>query len=183
MGYKFSEFDISEIPKLKFHWKFSSCRVVVLWNTGKNCHVFGQKSDQELMKEQSKHEIQALFRVSIPKSRYNNLLFERIDGFEFFSIFWVQILSYLQKGTTAGFPAIRRSHYCPWFCAVSVNWNITFWNAYHVFPAFAPHTHFNSFCKSYPGTSLHCQAVTNLHWIRSPPCPPGLASLCPSGAW
>ena len=73
------------------------------------------------MKEQSKHEIEAIFGVSIPKSRYKNLLFEHVDGFEFFSIFWVQILSYLQEGTTVRFPAIRRSHYRPWFCAVSVN--------------------------------------------------------------
>ena len=48
----------------------------------------------------------------MPKNPYSNLLFDRIDGFEFFVIFWVQILSYLpllQEGTTAGFSALGSS--------------------------------------------------------------------------
>ena len=47
---------------------------------------------------------------------YNNLLFDHIDGFEFFLIFWVQILSYLlllQEGTTVEFPALSSSHNRP----------------------------------------------------------------------
>ena len=62
----------------------------------------------------------------MPKNPYNNLSFDHIkeldldhiDGFEFFLIFWVQILSYLsllQEGTTAGFPALGSSHSRPWF--------------------------------------------------------------------
>ena len=45
----------------------------------------------------------------MPKNPYNNLLFDHINGFEFFLVFWVQILSYLpilQEGTTAAFPAL-----------------------------------------------------------------------------
>ena len=51
------------------------------------------------------------------KNPYNNLLFDHIDGFEFFLIFLVQILSYLpllQEGTTAEFPALGSSHNRPW---------------------------------------------------------------------
>ena len=51
------------------------------------------------------------------KNPYNNLLFDHFDGFEFFLIFWVQMLSYLplfQEGTTAEFPALDSSHNCPW---------------------------------------------------------------------
>ena len=57
----------------------------------------------------------------MPKNPYNNLLFDHIDGFEFFLIFWVQILSYLphlQEGTTAGFPALGSSHNRPWVHAL-----------------------------------------------------------------
>ena len=41
----------------------------------------------------------------MPKNPYNNLLFDHIDGIEFFLIFWVLVSSYLpllQEGTTAG---------------------------------------------------------------------------------
>ena len=51
------------------------------------------------------------------KNPYNNLLFDHINGFEFFLIFWVQILSYLpliQEGTTAKFPTLGSSHNRPW---------------------------------------------------------------------
>ena len=41
------------------------------------------------MKEQSKHKIEARFGLSMPKNPYNNLLFDHIDGFQFFSIFCV----------------------------------------------------------------------------------------------
>ena len=40
------------------------------------------------MKEQSKHKIEARFGLSMPKNPYNNLLFDQIDGFEYFLIFW-----------------------------------------------------------------------------------------------
>ena len=53
----------------------------------------------------------------MPKNPYNNLLFDHIDGFEFFLIFWVPNLSYLpllQEGTTAEFPALGSSHSRPW---------------------------------------------------------------------
>ena len=65
------------------------------------------------MKGQSKLKTEARFGLSMPKNPYNNLLFDHIDGFKFFLIFWVQILSYLpllQEGTTAGFPALGSSH-------------------------------------------------------------------------
>ena len=39
------------------------------------------------MKEQSLHKMEAIFGLSIPENRYNNLLFDHIDGFEFFLIF------------------------------------------------------------------------------------------------
>ena len=69
------------------------------------------------MKEQSEHKIKARFGLSMPKNPYNNLLFDHIDGFEFFSIFLVLNLSYLpllQEGTTAEFPALGSSHNRPW---------------------------------------------------------------------
>ena len=50
------------------------------------------------------------------KTPYNNLLFDYIDRFEFFLIFWVKILRYLpllQEGTTAEFPALGSSHNRP----------------------------------------------------------------------
>ena len=52
------------------------------------------------------------------KNPYNNLLFDHINGFEFFLIFWGEILSYLpllQEGTAAEFPALRSSHNRPCF--------------------------------------------------------------------
>ena len=69
------------------------------------------------MKEQSQHKIEARFGLSMPKNPYENLLFDNNDGFEFFSIFWVKIQSYiplLQEGTIAEFPALGRSHNRPW---------------------------------------------------------------------
>ena len=69
------------------------------------------------MKEQSNHKTKARFGLSMPKNPHNNLLFDHIDGFEFFLIFWVHILSYpplLQEGTAAGFPALGISHNRPW---------------------------------------------------------------------
>ena len=89
---------------------------VVLRKTGKSLHAFGLKSGQKPMKEQSKHKIEARFGLSMPKNPYNNLLFDHIDRFEFFLIFWVQTLSYLpllQEGTTAGFLALGSSHNRP----------------------------------------------------------------------
>ena len=68
------------------------------------------------MKEKSKHKIKARFGLSMPKNPCNNLLFDLIDGFEFFLIFWVPRLSYLpllQEGTTAEFPALGSSHNRP----------------------------------------------------------------------
>ena len=53
----------------------------------------------------------------MPENSYNNNLFDHIDGFELFLIFWVQISSYLpllQEGTTAEFPALGSSHNRPW---------------------------------------------------------------------
>ena len=79
----------------------------VLRKTGKNRHVFGLKSGQEP---------EARFGLSMPKNPYNNLLYDHINGFEFFLVFWVQILSYLpllQEGTTAGFLALGSSHNRP----------------------------------------------------------------------
>ena len=52
----------------------------------------------------------------MPKNPYNNLLFDHIDGLEYFLIFWVRILSYgplLKEGTTADFPALGSSHNHP----------------------------------------------------------------------
>ena len=52
----------------------------------------------------------------MPKNPYNNLLFDHINGFEFFLIFWVPTLSnlpLLQEGTTAEFPALGSSHNRP----------------------------------------------------------------------
>ena len=52
----------------------------------------------------------------MPKNPYNKLLFDHIDGYDFFLVFWVQILSYLpllQEGTTAEFPALGSSHNRP----------------------------------------------------------------------
>ena len=68
------------------------------------------------MKEQSEHKIEAKSGLSMLENPYNNLLFGHIDGFEFFLIFWVLILSYLpllQEGTTAEFPALGSSHNRP----------------------------------------------------------------------
>ena len=68
------------------------------------------------MTEQSKHKMEARFGLSMLKNPYNNLLLNHIDGFELFSIFLVQILSYfplLQEGTTAEFPALGISHNRP----------------------------------------------------------------------
>ena len=68
------------------------------------------------MQEQSQHKIEARFRLSTPKNPYHNLLFDHIDGFELFLIFWVKILSYLpllQEGTTAKSPAIGSSQNPP----------------------------------------------------------------------
>ena len=59
---------------------------------------------------------EARFGLSMPKNPYINLLFDHIDGFEFFFIFLVQILSYLpllQEGTAAEFPALGSSHNRP----------------------------------------------------------------------
>ena len=61
----------------------------------------------------------------MPKNPYNNILFEHIDGFEFFLIFWVQNLSYvllLQKGTAAEFPALGSSHNRPCLQRSGVAW-------------------------------------------------------------
>ena len=69
------------------------------------------------MKEQSKHNTEARFGLSMPQNPYNNLLLHRIDGLKFFLIFWVQISIYLpllQEGTIAGVPALGSSHHCPW---------------------------------------------------------------------
>ena len=77
---------------------------------------FNLESGQYLMKEQRQHKTEAIFGLSMPENPYNNLLFEHIDGFELFSIFWIQISSYLpllQEGTTAGFPALGSSHNHP----------------------------------------------------------------------
>ena len=68
------------------------------------------------MEEQSYNKTEARFGFSMLKNPYDNILFDHIDGFEFFLIFWVQILSYLsllQEGTTAGFPAFGSSHNRP----------------------------------------------------------------------
>ena len=68
------------------------------------------------MKEQRWHKIEARFGLRMPKNPYNNLLFDHIDGFEFFKIFWVPTLSYLpllQEGTIAEFPALGSSHNRP----------------------------------------------------------------------
>ena len=57
------------------------------------------------------------FGLSMPKNPYNNLLFDHIDGFEFFTIFWVQNLSYLpllQEGTTW----LGSSHNRPWLHSI-----------------------------------------------------------------
>ena len=35
------------------------------------------------------------YELSMLNNPYNNLLFDHFDGFEFFLILWVQILSYL----------------------------------------------------------------------------------------
>ena len=92
-------------------------KLVVLQKTGKNRLVFGLKSGQKPMKEQSWHKTEARFGLSMPKNPYNNLSFDHIDGFKFFLILCVQIMSYLpllQEGTTAGFPALSSSHNRPW---------------------------------------------------------------------
>ena len=47
------------------------------------------------MKEQSYYKLEATFGLGIPKKPSNNLLLDHINGFEFFLIFWVPILSYL----------------------------------------------------------------------------------------
>ena len=68
------------------------------------------------MKEQRKHKIEARFGLCMPKNPYNNILFDHVDGFEFFSFLWVQISSYLpllQERTTAEFRALSNSHYRP----------------------------------------------------------------------
>ena len=60
----------------------------------------------------------AQYRGQKPKNPYNNLLFDQIDGFEFFLIFCIQILSYAslhQEGPTAEFPALGSSCNWPWF--------------------------------------------------------------------
>ena len=53
----------------------------------------------------------------MPENPSNNLSFDHIDGFEVFFVFRIQISSYiplLQKGTTAGFPALGSSHNHLW---------------------------------------------------------------------
>ena len=78
------------------------------------------------MKEQSKHKTEARFGLSMPKNPYNNLLFDHIDGFEFFLIFWVPTLSYLsllQEGTTAEFPALCSGHNLPWTESLSIHFH------------------------------------------------------------
>ena len=65
------------------------------------------------MKEQSEHTKEGRFGLSMPKNPYSNPLFDHIDGFEIFLIFWVPHLSYLplfQEGTTAEFLALGSSH-------------------------------------------------------------------------
>ena len=55
----------------------------------------------------------------MPENPYNNLLFDHIDGFEYFLIFWVPNLSYLsllQEGTTAEFLALGSSHNRTCYC-------------------------------------------------------------------
>ena len=52
----------------------------------------------------------------MPENPSNNLLFDHIDGFEYFLIFWIPNLSYLsllQEGITAEFPALGSSHNRP----------------------------------------------------------------------
>ena len=74
------------------------------------------------MKEQSLHKIEARFGLSMLKNPYNILLFDHIDRFECFLIFWVQILIYfplLQEETTAEFPALGSSHNRP--CVTFLN--------------------------------------------------------------
>ena len=39
------------------------------------------------MKEQSKHKIEAIFGLGIPKNPYNYILFGNVNGFEIFLIF------------------------------------------------------------------------------------------------
>ena len=65
------------------------------------------------MQEYRLHKMRTRFGLSMPKNPYNNLLFEHIDGFEFFSNLCDQILNYLpllQEGTTVEFPALGNSH-------------------------------------------------------------------------
>ena len=57
---------------------------VVLRKTGKNRHVFGPKSDPKLMKGQIWGKTEARFELSMPKNLSDNLLFDNVDGFEFF---------------------------------------------------------------------------------------------------
>ena len=47
------------------------------------------KSGQKPMMEQSQHKIEARFGLSMLKNPCNSLLFDHIDGFEFFLIFLV----------------------------------------------------------------------------------------------
>ena len=57
----------------------------------------------------------------MPKNPYNKLLFDNIDGFEFFLIFWFPMLSYLpllQEGTAAEFQALGSSHKRP--CSIVI---------------------------------------------------------------
>ena len=73
------------------------------------------------MKEQSLHKMEAIFGLSIPNNPYKNVLFDHIDGFEFFLIFWVLIQNYLpllQEWTNAGLPAHGNSHNRPWYALV-----------------------------------------------------------------
>ena len=91
--------------------------LVILRKTGKTRHEFGLESGHKPMKERNKHKIEAKYLLSMLKHPYNSLLFDYIDGFEFFLILWVQILSYLplpQEGTTAEFPALGSSQNRPW---------------------------------------------------------------------
>ena len=86
--------------------------------------MFGVKSGQKPMKEQSEHKIEARFGLSMPINPYNNILFNHIDGFEFFLIFLVPNFSYLpliQEGTTAELPALGSCHNRPWTEACIVN--------------------------------------------------------------
>ena len=66
------------------------------------------------MKEQSKHKIEARFGLSMPENPYSNLLFDHIDGFEFFLNFLGSKFGLSSPTSRGDNCLVPGTHNCPW---------------------------------------------------------------------